>query len=158
MIEHSEQLDKLATALSAAQGQIKVAIKDSTNPHFKSRYADLGSVWDACKDALSANELSIVQSPGFNDDAQSVYLTTMLLHKSGQWMRGVSGCKPKDGSPQSVGSAITYLRRYGLAALLGVVSDDDDAESAQPERRQQQSKPQPVPAAKPTPQQATVNA
>jgi len=133
MIEHSEQLNELAAALSAAQATIQPALKDSTNPHFKTKYADLSSVWSACRDALTRNGLSVLQSPGFDVETNAVFLTTTLLHKSGQWIRGTAGCRPKDGTPQSVGGAVTYLRRYGLAALLGVVADeDDDGESAQP--------------------------
>jgi ERF superfamily protein len=137
-VTHSENLDQLAAALVKAQGAMKSAIKDSENPFFKSRYADLASVWEACREALTSNGLSVVQLPGYEPGAAR--LTTMLLHTSGQWIAGMGGAPlvPKvnrDGkeSPpdaQSMGSAITYLRRYGLAAVAGVVQEDDDAEQA----------------------------
>ena len=80
----SEQLAELAGALSKAQAMLRGAVKDSTNPHFKSRYADLASCWDACREALAANGLSVVQLP--EGTGGVVEMTTMLLHTSGQWI------------------------------------------------------------------------
>lgn len=147
----SESIGKLALALANAQHQMKSAAKDSTNPHFKSRYADLASIWDACRDALHANELSVTQIPTGNAEMGSVGMLTVLMHSSGEWIGGEASTKPKDLAPQTVGSAITYLRRYGLASVVGVVAeDDDDGEAAQP----RQTRPQRVgqaPAQKSTP-------
>jgi hypothetical protein len=105
------------------------AVKDRTNPAFKSSYADLASTWDACRVALSTNGLAVSQHPGRLEDG-SVTVTTMLLHKSGQHISSVCSALPRDASPASVGSVVTYLRRYGLAAAVGVSPEDDDGQAA----------------------------
>lgn len=128
MSEQSEQINELAAALSKAQGKITGALKDSANPFFKSRYADLASVWDACRGPLSENGLAVVQLTE-SDDA-GVYVLTTLAHSSGQWMRSRLRLQPKDATPQGMGSAITYGRRYALAALVGVAQVDDDGNAA----------------------------
>ena len=124
----SDQLDQLAAALSAAQAVIEGADKGNTNPHFKSKYADLASVWDACRKPLTDNGLSVVQALGSNGDA--VTCTTMLLHKSGQFIRTVFEMTPQQKTPQAAGSCATYLRRYSLQALVGVAPEDDDGNAA----------------------------
>lgn len=123
---HSEQIDKLAAALVKVQASIKPAMKSSANPFFKSKYADLGEVWSACREALTANGIAVVQGGGGDG------LMTMLLHQSGQWVAGSFPLSPVKPDPQAIGSAITYLRRYSLAAMVGVVTEDedDDAEAA----------------------------
>jgi len=128
-MEMSEQIGELAKALSVAQGQIKGAMKDSSNPFFKSKYADLSSVWEACRGPLSANGLSVIQT---TCDAPNggVTVVTTLAHLSGQWVRGSLTLMPKDQSPQGYGSAITYSRRYALAAIVGVAPEDDDGNAA----------------------------
>jgi hypothetical protein len=130
MTSHSPELDQLATALALAQGSMQPAIKDRTNPAFKSSYADLASTWDACRVALATNGLAVSQHPGRLEDG-SVTVTTMLLHKSGQHITSVCSALPRDASPASVGSVVTYLRRYGLAAAVGVSPEDDDGQAAQ---------------------------
>lgn len=124
----SETIGKLAEALSKAQAKIKGATKDTANPFFKSKYADLASVWDACRDALTANGLSIVQTMG--DGVGGVTVITTLAHSSGEWIRGSLTLKPVKEDPQGVGSAITYARRYALAAMVGVAPEDDDGNAA----------------------------
>ena len=126
---HSEQINEIAAALSLAQRAMRGAKKDSSNPHFKSRYADLSSVWDACRDALTAQGLAVVQSAGHQDGA--LVVTTMLVHTSGQWFRDAVMVPVKESGPQALGSAITYGRRYTLAAFVGVAPEDDDAEAAE---------------------------
>jgi hypothetical protein len=128
MSEQSEQINELAAALSKAQGKITGALKDSANPFFKSKYADLASVWDACRAALSENGLAVAQLTE-SDDA-GVYVSTTLMHSSGQWMRSRLRLQPKDSTPQGMGSAITYGRRYALAAIVGVAQVDDDGNAA----------------------------
>jgi hypothetical protein len=128
MTSHSPELDQLATALALAQGSMQGAVKDRTNPAFKSSYADLASTWDACRVALSTNGLAVSQHPGRLEDG-SVTVTTFLLHKSGQHMSSVCSALPRDASPASVGSVVTYLRRYGLAAAVGVSPEDDDGQA-----------------------------
>lgn len=128
-MQKSEQLDKLGEALSKAQGIILDAKKGSTNPFFKSKYADLASVWEACRRPLSNNGLSIVQSIEVKDGKR--YLDTMLLHSSGQFISSSLDLSLKDESMQSIGSAITYARRYSLSAIVGICADeDDDGEAA----------------------------
>ena len=126
----SNSIGNLAKALSAAQGELKGAVKDANNPFFKSKYADLSSVWEACRAALAKNNIAVIQAPRANGATVSV--TTVLAHESGEWAAEDLTATAKDDSPQSVGSTITYLRRYGLASMVGVAPEDDDAESAQP--------------------------
>ena len=126
----SATVGAIGKALAGAQGEMKGATKDSANPFFKSKYADLASVWDACREALSKNGLAVVQAP--KADGAKVSVTTILIHESGEWVSEELTAQAKDDSPQSVGSIITYLRRYGLSSFVGVAPEDDDAESAQP--------------------------
>lgn len=121
----SVEIDMLAVALSEAQANILPAPKDKTNPHFKNRYSDLTSIWEACRGALSKCNLAVVQSPSMTPE-RNVRITTRILHKSGQWIQGELDLKPAQDTPQAIGSAITYGKRYALAAMLGVVSDEDD--------------------------------
>lgn len=126
----SAELGELAKALSKAQGQITGALKDSSNPFFKSKYADLASCWEACRKQLTDNELSVIQTTTTLGTEEALLVTT-LLHSSGQWIRGVLPIKAKDDGPQAQGSGITYARRYALAAIVGLAQIDDDAEAAQ---------------------------
>jgi len=127
---HSEQINELSTALAKAQGTIASAKKDRENPFFKSSYADLASVWDACRKPLSDNGLSVVQTTDITD--KGVFLVTMLAHASGQWISGILPIRPVKDDPQGMGSAITYMRRYALAAIAGVAPEehDDDGNEA----------------------------
>lgn len=124
----SASIGKIAGALSKAQGKMRLAAKDSNNPFFGSKYADLGSVWEAAREALAENELAVVQVP--EGDVNGVVLTTLLIHSSDQWMKSVLKIKPVKADPQGIGSAITYARRYALAAMVGIASDDDDGNAA----------------------------
>ena len=125
----SEQINELAAALSKAQASITGALKDSANPFFKSKYADLASCWDACRKQLTDNGLSVIQTTDIVSD--TVVVRTTLAHSSGQWVSGILPVKTKDESPQAQGSGITYARRYALAAIVGLAQIDDDAEAAQ---------------------------
>lgn len=125
----SEQLDKLAAALSKAQGEVTGALKSADNPFFKSKYADLAACWDAARGPLSANGLSVAQTPSTTDDG-AVCVTTRLMHSSGQWIEDTMACKPAKNDAQALGSVTTYLRRYGLAAIVGLAQVDDDGEAA----------------------------
>lgn len=128
----SEAIDKIAAALSKAQAEIATARKDGDNPHFHSTFTTLASVFDVVREPLAKNNLSVVQSPQ-QGDANAHYLETTLMHSSGQWMKSYHPLHPVKNDPQSVGSAITYARRYALCAMVGVVGreDDDDGETAQ---------------------------
>jgi hypothetical protein len=125
----SEQINELAAALSKAQASITGALKDSANPFFKSKYADLASCWDACRKQLTDNGLSVIQTTDIVAD--TVVVRTTLAHSSGQWINGILPVKAKDDGPQAQGSGITYARRYALAAMVGLAQIDDDAEAAQ---------------------------
>lgn len=134
----SEGINELAAALAKAQGAIRGAAKDTANTFFKSKYADLASVWEACRGPLTENGLSVVQLP--SAEGAKVTVTTMLAHASGQSITGHLTASAKDDSPQAVGSAITYLRRYGLQSMVGVAPEDDDGEAAQGRGQHQQER------------------
>ena len=129
-MDHSEQLNELAAALSKAQAKIEDAKKDRENPHFRSPYSTLGSIWDACKPALTENGLSVVQTCEPTETGVLLNLTTTLLHSSGQFISGTMTIPLAKHDPQGYGSALTYGRRYGLAAIVGVCPDDDDGNGA----------------------------
>lgn len=125
-IEKSDSIVKLAAALTAAQAAIQPAIKSSENPHFRSKYADLASIWDACREPLTKNGLSVVQMPVDASEGGRVALTTILIHNSGEFISSTVSTKLQQDTAQGVGSALTYLRRYALSAMVGVVADEDD--------------------------------
>ena len=123
----SESIANLTLALSIVQGKMSHAVKDSANPFFKSKYADLESVWDACRGLLSANGLAIMQFPGlYSELDKSMSLTTVIGHKSGEWISQEMSVPVTKVDAQGAGSALTYMRRYALAAVVGVVQADDD--------------------------------
>jgi len=118
---------ELATAMAKAQAEMAGAKKDSTNPHFKSKYADLASVWDACRKPLTDNGFSVLQYTDIHE-GQTV-LVTRLIHASGDYVAGILPL-PAGKNMQELGSALTYARRYGLAAMVGVAPEDDDGNAA----------------------------
>lgn len=122
-MQKSDTIAELAKALSKAQGELKAAPKDSDNPYFHSKYADLATCFETLRPVLSKYGLSIVQLPALGTDYVDV--ETVLLHESGEWISCCPASAPKDMGPQAVGSTITYLRRYGLA-ITGLVTDADD--------------------------------
>ena len=149
----SDSIAALAAALSKAQATMTSAKKDSVNPHFKSKYADLASVWDACREPLTKNGLSVIQMPG--KDETGYYVETVLAHSSGEFVSCKLHIVPIKDDPQGLGSSITYARKYALAAIAGIAPDDsdDDGEAAMGRsdvRREQsaravvQGKPQPI--------------
>lgn len=129
---HSENINELATALSKAQGEMQAAIKDKVNPYFKSSYADLGSVWNAARPVLSKYGLCVMQTTELDSARNQILLVTTLAHISGQWMKSYLPLNPSKNDSQGIGAAMSYLRRYSLSALVGVVcdEDDDDGETA----------------------------
>lgn len=147
-IERSDDINELAAALAIVQSEIRPAPKDAINPHFHSRYADLASIWEACRGPLTEHGLSVVQSPE-STASGSACLRTTLLHASGQYLSSVLPLLYDDTKMQSLGSAITYARRYALAAVVGVVSDIDDdgnaADSGDHRQPRYQSPPSPTP-------------
>jgi ERF superfamily len=150
-MSQSEIINELAAALSKAQGEMQAAIKDKVNPFFKSSYADLGSVWDAARPVLSKYGLCIMQTTEMTADGSKIVMVTTLAHTSGQWMKSYLPLNPSKNDSQGVGAAITYLRRYSLSAIVGVVCDeDDDGETAvgrgrqSPTNNQQQQQEKPA--------------
>lgn len=123
-MNRSDTIGILAKALAKAQGAIKPAVKGAENPFFKSSYADLPAIYKACREHLSANDIAVAQSTGFDTDG--VFLETILAHSSGEWICGIYPIRPVKPDPQSMGSAITYARRYSLAAMVGVVAENED--------------------------------
>lgn len=152
-MNQSESIAKLAEALAKAQGVMEGASKDASNPFFKSKYADLASVWDACRKPLSDNGLSVVQMSRFiPEQPDLVCIETMLIHSSGEWIRGQLAVKPVKSDPQSVGSCITYLRRYSLQSIVGIAPEDDDGNAASgnaTDEPKSQQKKKPAPEKKP---------
>lgn len=141
---------KLAEAIAAAQAKLKPALKDSVNPHFRSGYASLQSVWDSARPVLEANGLSVIQT--FNQsDGDLMHINTTLLHKSGEYIVGTLSMKPQQSTPQGIGSAITYARRYSLAAVLGIVVDEDDDGNEGSKKPEPKAKPESRPAPAPEP-------
>lgn len=129
-MQKSETIGKLSKALTLVQGELKPASKDSDNPFFKSKYADLNSVWDACREPLAKNGLSVIQGNSVGID-NTVIVETILAHESGEWIQSELCLPLAKHDPQGVGSAVTYGRRYGLAAIVGIVADiDDDGNAA----------------------------
>lgn len=129
-MNRSETIGAIAKALAKAQGAIKPAAKSAENPFFKSSYADLPAIVEACRVELAKNDIAYSQATSY--EADTVILETILLHGSGEWISGTYPIKPVKSDPQSMGSAMTYARRYALAAMVGVVAEaeDDDGNAA----------------------------
>ena len=123
----SESIGALSAALAKAQGMMKAAIKDSQNPYFKQNYADLASVWEAAREPLSSNGLSIVQTLNTLESG-AIEVETVLLHESGEWISGKASVTPAKQDAQGYGAVISYLRRYSLSAIIGGYAEDNDAE------------------------------
>ena len=125
----SPTISKIAPALLLAQKEIGGAKKGATNPFFKMKYSDLGSVMEACKDAFNNHGITVLQ-PVTTTDGVTV-VSTLLLHESGEYISSSMkvSCKNPD-NPQEMGSAITYAKRYSLQAIAFIPSEDDDGEMA----------------------------
>jgi hypothetical protein len=124
----SPSIANITKAVSAVQAVLTPALKDSSNPFFKSKYADLGSVWEAIRKPLSDNGLAIFQLPGGNGELLT--LTTILSHVSGEFITGTLTMRPAKNDPQGIGSCISYARRYALSAIIGGYAADDDGNTA----------------------------
>ena len=131
----SDSIDQMATALSQFQGQMRAVHKSSQNPHLKNRYASLEDCWDAIREPLSLNGLSLAQF--YSSINGEEVLITLLTHTSGQWIKGFQALTQAASNrgindDQARGSALSYARRYALTAMLGLTQTDDDAASATP--------------------------
>ena len=127
----STELKELFTALAKAQGEMKSAQLSSENPYFKSKYADLNELIKTSRPALSKNGLSVIQQILPNEDGQNI-LHSLLCHSSGEWISAQMKILPPKADIQSMGSYITYLRRYSYASLVMITTadEDDDGEIA----------------------------
>jgi hypothetical protein len=125
----SESNIKIAPAFLDAQRKITFAEKNARNPHFKNTYADLQSVIDAVKEPLNQAGISFIQSPTYGEDGR-LYLTTRLLHTSGEWIEDTGAIPVAKQDPQGFGSALSYFKRYSLVSICGLYQDDDDGEKA----------------------------
>lgn len=155
----SEQINEIAAALAKAQAGYGGARKDATNPHFRSKYATLASIFEAVLPSLNANGLCLVQGTQAPATTGGISVITRLIHTSGQWIETEVNVPVVKPDAQAVGSAITYGRRYGMA-LVGICAEDDDDGNAavgpqrasQPQRQQarppakQDEQPEPPPA------------
>jgi hypothetical protein len=134
VVVHSEQVDQIATALAAAQGEMSLAVPNAQNTHFGKNYADLGAIREAARPALAKHKIAFSQIPTTTADGTKMVLTTMLIHgPSGQWLRGDIAFVANMNDPQKLGSLLTYLKRYAAAGMTGVAAgeEDDDGEAAQ---------------------------
>lgn len=148
----SEQINELASALAKAQGEMENASKDSKNLFYNSKYADLAEVWNTARTPLSKHGLSVIQTPVFED--YGIFLETVLMHSSGQWIIGRFPLKFAKDDMQGYGTSVTYARRFGLQAIIGIAAEDDDGNLASgklvPPPHQPAPKP-PAPAPIPAP-------
>jgi hypothetical protein len=136
MFKTSESTTKLDSALAKAQGQIQIASKDKVNPAFRSKYADITSVWEACREALAKHEISVTQWP-IHSETTKLHLVTRIAH-AGEWMQGEFSIPVDKSNAHGYGSAVTYAKRFALSAALGIVADDeidDDGNQASDARR-----------------------
>ncbi len=135
----SEQIDLLSAALVKAQSAMKPASMDKINPHFRSKYASLASIIDSVRKPLTDNGLSFTQTTHYSVQ-DGLSLVTTVLHTSGQWLRAEYPL-PLNATPQQMGSALTYARRYSLSSILGTAAEeDDDGDEASKPRKQDDGK------------------
>lgn len=126
--ERSETITKIVSAICKFQGALEPVKKDSANPYFKSKYADLASVWDAIREHLAKNDLCVLQEP--STSGTKLILTTTIMHSSGEYIRSSLEFPVTKQDPQGYGSAITYARRYALQSITGIAPEDDDGNAA----------------------------
>jgi hypothetical protein len=128
----SETINELASALSKAQAQIKGAVEDSTNPHFRSKYASLQSYIDSAREPLAKNGLAVMQLlTDINCESMNIVsIETIMMHSSGQWISSTFSVPVSKADAQGFGSAVTYARRYSYAAAIGIAPIDDDGNEA----------------------------
>lgn len=147
IMEMSDQIDAIAKVLPKAQASMGAVFKNANNPAFKSKYADLAAVIEAVVPTLNEHGVSLLQPATFDGDL--VRVATMLLHESGQWVRCTLAAPLAKRDAQGIGSACTYLRRYGLQTMSGVAPEDDDGAAA--------SRGAPPPAKRTEPTQPTLS-
>ncbi len=146
----SSNIADLAAALTKAQAEMGMAEKDGSNPFFKSSYTTFSALVEAIRGPFSRNNLAFLQIPGISG-ADGLIIETMILHSSGQWISGEQTGRPAKDDPQGVGSLMSYMKRYGLQAMAGIPSKDEDDDGnhasgkAQPPAAKRAPKAQPLP-------------
>lgn len=148
IVNKSESIAAISAAIAKAQNEVENASKNANNPHFKSKYADLAELLNTVRPVFSSHGLAVLQMPSFDGGVASV--ETMISHLSGEWISSVCSAPVTKQDAQGVGSAITYLRRYSLAAMCGIAQEDDDANSAVGHQKPQTPKQPTTAQAKPT--------
>lgn len=139
-MKKSETLTEFSKAFAKTQQEMKQPLKDANNPFFKSKYVPLENVVEAITESASKNGLSFTQFPS-SDEAGNVTVGTLVMHSSGEWIEyDPIKMKPVKNDPQSIGSAITYAKRYALSAIFGITSDQDDDGNEATQTKKQQSK------------------
>lgn len=130
--KRDDRCNEIYAALAKAQGEMSFALKDTKNNYFNSSYADLTEVIKASRPHLFKHGLCVTQTVSYSilDSKPTLELTTILGHSSGQSITSHMPIITAKLDPQSIGSAITYARRYAMAAITGVSADDDDGEKA----------------------------
>lgn len=141
--QQNHALDKILPAILAVQSAAPTVSKGTDNPFFKTKYADLADIWEAIKESMAANNLIVTHLMEPRDGRE--YLTTRIYHTSGQYLESVCPIEPVKKDPQGYGSAVTYMRRYSLSALLGIVTDIDDDGNAAGQGDDKQNKPKEPP-------------
>lgn len=140
MCKKSESIIEIAKALCKFNGEIQKIEKDSTNPHFKNKYASLDNIIDEIRPILTKHGLSIIQMPG--GDGENFKMSTLLIHESGEWIESDPiVMKPVKNDPQGIGSCATYARRYSLSAFLSLNTGEDDDGNEASKGQQQPSQP-----------------
>lgn len=133
-------MQKIASAFIKAKKAFSPALKDKTNPAFRSKYADLGACLEAVNDALLENGIAVYQET--HEDATGVTVETVMLHESGESLRsGKFHVPAAKQDPQGYGSALTYARRYSLMTACGIAPEDDDGNAATDTKRKQDAQP-----------------
>lgn len=156
-MDASHATPELFAALAAAQAEVENAIKTSSNPHFKSKYADLAEILTTARPIYANQGVSLIQSAGKMQDGQ-VVVRSILAHKSGGYITAEASCIPAKSDAQGIGAATTYLRRFSAAALYCIAQEDDDGNAASGRTEQRPERPAPAPEpkrAKPAPQPAS---
>lgn len=123
-MKQSENISEVCKALVKFQGMIQNISAEAINPHFGHKYADLGNILKAIREPLSKSGLAVIQTP--EAEGAKVTIETIIMHETGQYISSSLPLTARDAQPQSIGSAITYGRRYGLSAMLGLATDEDD--------------------------------
>jgi hypothetical protein len=145
-VKTSETVVKIFQALISFQAEVKPAEKNGKNPFFSSSYSTLQDVFESIKPGMKLNKLGVIQSPELYETQEGKFIKVVsrVIHESGEWIEGEVSASLKDANPQTIGSAISYLRRYSLISLFGIASEDDDDGNAATDNTPKEIKQDPV--------------